>query len=234
VLSPNSGDSLPDARTTSSKLGSMSMLRFYLSLVRDIPRVFRDSYEAWTFWILAIATPVVLAIWPVARPMTDSPCIIAVPVLMSVVYGMLRVNYVRFKAMKDELDGRMSRADIVDKLRHFFRMGQDLACGVLESDDACSVDECTARAERWSDLVTAYLDINVSPISAHAFEGPAQIQIQPIYGMKSVETRHEKTLLLNKVYCRVEGLTAIIKGLEPTFPSLSSKKRAADILRRWK
>lgn len=144
----------------------MSMLRFYLSLVRDIPSVFRDSYERWTFWILAIAAPVVLLVWPDARPMTDSPWIIAVPVLMSVAYGMLRVNYARFKALEEIIDGLRSelseaqqrldtRASLEDRMPYVEIRPLANARGWKLNDDPAECHNTAQCHNRGYDLETA-------------------------------------------------------------------------------
>lgn len=89
------------------------MVRFYASLIRDIPTVLRGTHEAWAYWLLTLIVPIVLWIWPELRPMTDTPWLIGAPIALSVLYGMLRVNYVRFQtaeATANELRDKLSTA----------------------------------------------------------------------------------------------------------------------------
>ena len=156
------------------------MLRFYLSLVRDIPSVFRDSYEAWTFWILLIATPVVLAIWPEARPMTDSPWIISVPILMSVAYGMLRVNYSRFKALEEIICGlRSELSDAQQRLNTRTRIQEQKAqLGNFLRQLKATIDEYAVTHERSAldaleEYIYTWLTTNIGFPEAQLFQTAA-------------------------------------------------------------
>jgi hypothetical protein len=87
------------------------MLAFYFRLLRDIPSVLRGTHEAWAYWVLSVVVPLVLLFKPEWLPVTESPWLIIVPVGLSVLYGVLRVNYVRFcKLQQLVLDAR-SRED---------------------------------------------------------------------------------------------------------------------------
>lgn len=93
------------------------MLAFYWGLFRDIPTVLRGTHEAWAYWLFSIAAPTALAIWPQLRPTTDSPWLIAAPVTLSLIYGMARVNYQRFKdlsAAVEQLNDKFSPAIAVE------------------------------------------------------------------------------------------------------------------------
>ena len=69
--------------------------RFYGSLITEIPAVLRSTIEAWVFWILTIGVPVLLWVRPSFKPMTDLPefsrWVVTVPIVISILYGMLRV-----------------------------------------------------------------------------------------------------------------------------------------------
>ena len=93
------------------------MLRFYFTLVRDIPRVLRGTHEAWAYWLLSVGVPVVLAFKPKWRPITESGWLIAVPVAVSTAYGMLRVNYQRYRELEIRAGVRATRAQRIDALR---------------------------------------------------------------------------------------------------------------------
>lgn len=76
------------------------MLRFYWSLIREMPAAFRNSDEAWAFWIWTIGTPLAALFNPELQKWMNTPqfarWFFVVPVAVSVVYGLLRANYVRF------------------------------------------------------------------------------------------------------------------------------------------
>jgi hypothetical protein len=83
------------------------MLRFYLSLVREIPAVLRSSVEAYLFWALSIVAPLAVLVRPNLQPFLDTPefsrWLVFVPIVASVSYGMLRANFARFKGLEDDL-----------------------------------------------------------------------------------------------------------------------------------
>lgn len=84
------------------------MLRFYCSLIREIPAVLRNSAEAWAFWILTIAAPAVVVLNPQLQQWIDTPqfsrWFVLVPIGASVFYGLLRVNFGRFEVITRECD----------------------------------------------------------------------------------------------------------------------------------
>lgn len=79
------------------------MLRFYLSLVREIPTIFRSRAEGWTFWIVSVAVPIIVLFNPELKSKMDTPefsrWFALVPIAMFVLYALLRVNYDRFIAV---------------------------------------------------------------------------------------------------------------------------------------
>lgn len=84
------------------------MLRFYWSLIREIPAVLRNSAEAWAFWILTIGAPAVVLLNPQLQQRINTPqfsrWFVLVPIALSVFYGMLRVNHRLFLEVSAERD----------------------------------------------------------------------------------------------------------------------------------
>lgn len=78
------------------------MLRFYWSLLLEIPSAFRSAVETWLFWGISVVVP--LAVWlnPSWRPLMEADAFsrwfIAIPVAVSLLYGLLRANFRRFEA----------------------------------------------------------------------------------------------------------------------------------------
>lgn len=84
------------------------MFRFYWSLIREIPTVFRNSAEAWAFWILTIGAPALVLLNPQLQQQINTPQLsrwfVFVPIALSVFYGVLRVNYRRFLGVLAQRD----------------------------------------------------------------------------------------------------------------------------------
>lgn len=80
------------------------MLAFYLSLAREIPTVLRGTVEAWAFWIWTVGAPMIALFNPELAKVIETPvfsrAFVGVPIGLSVLYGMMRVNYERFKALE--------------------------------------------------------------------------------------------------------------------------------------
>jgi hypothetical protein len=87
----------------------------YWSLIREIPSVFRDSAEAWAFWILSIAASAVVLFNPQLQQWTNTPpfsrWFVLVPIGLSVVYGTLRANFERFEAVSAERDATLRQLE---------------------------------------------------------------------------------------------------------------------------
>ncbi len=83
------------------------MVQFYCSLLAEIPKVFRKSAEGVVFWAFTVGAPIATFLWPKLAPMDIgrelSHWWALLPIAVSVVYGMLRVNYERFEAIRTEL-----------------------------------------------------------------------------------------------------------------------------------
>ena len=80
------------------------MLRYYLSLVRAIPRAFRSALEAVVFWaggavsLLLAINPTLWGLLPEGKP----PRLASLVVLAVVfVYGLLRANYRRYRDLEE-------------------------------------------------------------------------------------------------------------------------------------
>jgi hypothetical protein len=89
------------------------MIRFYWSLLREIPAVFRHSAEAWVFWILSVAAPLAVLLNPQLQQRINTPqfsrWFVLVRIALSVSYGMLRVNYERFETTSAGRDAALER-----------------------------------------------------------------------------------------------------------------------------
>jgi hypothetical protein len=99
------------------------MIKFYLSLVAEIPSVLRGSAEAWTFWILSIGVPVLVFFAPELKPGIEgrnfSRWFVVAPITVSAAYGILRTNYMRYArlsaALKREEQERVSLAHALQR-----------------------------------------------------------------------------------------------------------------------
>src|SRR5688500_8264775 len=84
------------------------MWKYYGSLFRDIPAFFRGTVEAYAFWVLGAAA-LLTSLWPqlativerfVVLPRWGAPTALGLILL----YGLLRVNYQRFKTRDDRVN----------------------------------------------------------------------------------------------------------------------------------
>ena len=88
------------------------MVRYDLTLLRDIPAVFRGTAEGYLFWIGTVGLPLLLYFAPRLKPMTENnPWLIGVPIALGVIYGMMRVNYLRFTKLHGDFASLSRRLD---------------------------------------------------------------------------------------------------------------------------
>ena len=82
------------------------MLRYYLSIVIDIPRAFRSALEAVTFWG-GVALAILSSVWPHVSTLQNavpiSPGAGPIGFALILVYGVLRVNYQRIESRDRKL-----------------------------------------------------------------------------------------------------------------------------------
>jgi hypothetical protein len=82
------------------------MLRFYWSLLRDIPSVFRSKFEAWAFWVWSVAFPLVILLAPTWKSSVEaldfSRWFALLPIGLWTAYVVLRVNFKRFQLLESE------------------------------------------------------------------------------------------------------------------------------------
>jgi hypothetical protein len=150
------------------------MLRFYWSLVREIPAVLRNSAEAWVFWILTIGVP--LAVWfnPQLQASINTPqfsrWFVLVPIAVSVVYGMLRVNYQRFcdlvrgndnaasriAALERQLEGRQKDQALADALTELYQEGVRAILNGPPFDES-GIEHWRTREREWQARVLAVM-----------------------------------------------------------------------------
>lgn len=93
------------------------MLKFHWSLLRAIPEVLRGTVEAWLFWLQSIIVPIVVWFYPTWRPIVDGPDFsrwaVAIPIGLTVLYGMLRVNYVKFTSVQTRLHEKEAELEVI-------------------------------------------------------------------------------------------------------------------------
>lgn len=139
------------------------MWRFYWSLIREIPRVFRDTTEAWTFWIVSIAAPLAVLLNPQLQSWINTPpfsrWFVFAPIAVSVVYGMARVNYARFSTLTTERDDArlqlehraapITRDDWMDMSRQFAAL-RDRKQPALYEPPVLATWSQAAEGESWA------------------------------------------------------------------------------------
>jgi hypothetical protein len=89
------------------------MLRFYWSLLREMPAAFRGAAEAWGFWVWTIGASALVLLNPSLDRWINAPQFsrrfVFVPVAVSVAYVMLRANYQRVLSVSAERDHARAR-----------------------------------------------------------------------------------------------------------------------------
>jgi hypothetical protein len=79
------------------------MLRYYLQILRDLPAVFRETLESWTFWaaiflaVLGFFSPEVAA---AVNKQAGSRWLALIPGAVFFLWAMLRANYKRFQGLQ--------------------------------------------------------------------------------------------------------------------------------------
>lgn len=143
------------------------MLKFYWGLFRGIPEVLRGTTEAWIFWIQTIVVPVVVALYPKWKVYVDGPTfsrwVIVFPIVLSIIYGMLRVNYVRYTELANELkaakqreseraDNKAIRDELGELLGTFNFLRADITTGkpiaIIQADLKVATEKLKACVER--------------------------------------------------------------------------------------
>jgi hypothetical protein len=85
------------------------VLRFYWSLLREVPPVFRGTLENWLFWIFTVVATVIAVFNPeVVQVLSGGKgaprWVGAIPLGLALVYGFLRANYQRHVSLLAERD----------------------------------------------------------------------------------------------------------------------------------
>jgi hypothetical protein len=118
---------------------------FYISMLRDIPKVLRGTVEAWFFWIGSFVVPVAVFFNPELRAAMDSPefsrWFVLMPIAVSIIYGLARANYARYRTLQSRI------GPLVALLPHFDQAGR-LVMSIRNDDH--DDDIITARIERCS------------------------------------------------------------------------------------
>ena len=168
-----------------AKLGSRSILRFYVSVFMGVPSVMRGKSETWMFWIGLLALAVVWA-KPELAPVIDDPQIVrrvtAVIFVVALAQALLRSNYARFQALQKFATEASSlvRNDVA-------RGAQQTSLGNLRNSYLSVMNSCTAEIANTEELesrMTGIDDWCYAFVSQHFNGGEASLlnasAIQPL------------------------------------------------------
>jgi hypothetical protein len=117
------------------------VLRFYLGLLRDIPRHFREAFETWQFWVGTVILLASAALALAGPQIGDHFNIGAIPRWIGyggfgllVVWALLRANYNRFEALEKALqDAKGDMARLIDS--YAFGLASDGLYIAMEDSD---------------------------------------------------------------------------------------------------
>ncbi len=197
-----------------------SLLADWIALVSGIASfllaltgaIFVASWPSWVFWPAAYVCLAVASyrVWKKTNE-TMTVRLAACQEKWEERQNELTTELARLQAQINQTGMTREKAH---KLSDFHREAGELRAGIVESDDATSVEEWSERIGSWVRRVSQYMSEAISPAQGQYFCGHVSYNAAVVHGLKSNQTRQGKNNLILSLEARLERLEVVMNRLE--------------------
>lgn len=206
---------------TRSPQWRLPMLRFYLGMLPECRRVFRGTIEAWLFWVFTLLGPLLIYFNPELKQMLEQEAVLSrwwalAPIGASILYGIMRVNYERFRQLEsrvDKLRTRSVRQEAVDQLS---RLREKANRGLFNRipSNTLELQRWIEDYDDWQDEVIQVLETEFTYSTRHRFTDLVEMPIRDRGNVMRTGTEQERRQhahYVNLLAARLQALGEIIE-----------------------